>query len=262
MGRQRLFVLVHETWNKVQPHPFAGAQPKHSLTPSSSCTIPGRCWKPVLPRVLGVRRVRGSTGRSISTSPGSWATAEWLTASPKTVDAQILSPLFQVIFRRHMRKPFRDLRKLGDTSVSSGFSPNPENKAVVNRASSPALPYHERRKVHWSQGGASHLGLGDSGVRVVPQFSVGCQGVSRSVGLPACCSAWDGCSHASWVWTPTGRARFSLQILATIFFVEPLCCPHHCHFVLCRWWCVVPLFLWARVGQVLIDVSTCVARDL
>ena len=47
---------------------------------------------------------------------------------------------------------------------------------------------------------------------MVPQFSVDCQGVSRSVGLPACCSAWDGSSRASWVWTPTGRARFSLQI--------------------------------------------------
>ena len=110
--------------------------------------------------------------------------------------------------------------------------------------------------------GASHLGMGDSGVRMVPQFSVDCQGVSRSVGPTACCSACDGCSRASWVWTPTGRDRFSFQILATCFFLEPLCCRHHCHFVLCRWWCVVPLFLWAGGGLVFVRVSTCVARDV
>ena len=33
-----------------------------TLTPSSSSAIPGPCWKPVLPRVLGVRRVRGTEG--------------------------------------------------------------------------------------------------------------------------------------------------------------------------------------------------------
>ena len=33
-----------------------------TLTSSSSCAIPGPCWKPVLPRVLGVGRIRGTQG--------------------------------------------------------------------------------------------------------------------------------------------------------------------------------------------------------
>ena len=176
--------------------------------------------------------------RSILTSPESWATAAWLIVSghlQKTKGAN----LFGIYESSGM------LRSRG------GSAQLQRTKALSTERQVP----HSRTTKGALMGDAWHLGLGDSGVRVVPHFSVDCQGVSRSVGLPACCSAWDGCSRASWVWTPAGRARFSLATIS--FFVEPLCCPHHCQFVWCRWWCVAPLFLWARVGQVLVDVSTC-----
>ena len=154
MGRQRLFVLDRGMKHGTKFNHTRSRVPSRStylLATHTRVLFVLRdsrpCWKPVLSRVLGVRRIRGTQGGPFSTSPGSWATAAWLTTFPKTVDAQIPSPLFRVIFRRHMRQPFQDLRKLGDASVSSGFSPTPENKGVVNGASSPALPYHGRRKV-------------------------------------------------------------------------------------------------------------------
>ena len=65
-----------------------------------------------------------------------------------------------------------------------------------------------------------------------------------------------GCGH------PLGALASASRSWPQYFFVQPLCCPHHCHFVLCRWWYVVPLFLWARVGQILVDVFMCVARSV
>ena len=57
-----------------------------------------------------------------------------------------------------------------------------------------------------------------------------------------------GCGH------PLGALASASRSWPTFFFVGHLCCPDNCHFVFCRWWCVAPLFLWARVGQVLGDV--------
>ena len=202
-------------------------------------------WEARLSTRSWSRKSSRGTRRSISTSPGSWATAAWLAAFPKTVDAQIPSPLIRVIFRRHMREPFRDLRKLGDASVSSGFSSTPENKGVVNGASSPALPYLSEMlrtlvwvilEYEWSHN-SPWTAMESRGPLVCPLVA------SRGRQL-TCIMDVD----AHW-------AR-SLQP-PDLFFVEPLCCPHHCQFVLCRRWCVAPLFLWGRVGQVLVDVSTC-----
>ena len=191
------------------------------------------------------RKSSRDTRRSISTSPGSWATAAWLAAFPKTVDAQIPSPLIRVIFRRHMREPFRDLRKLGDASVSSGFSSTPENKGVVNGASSPALPYLSEmlRTLVW--------------VILECEWSHNSPWTVRESRGPLVCPLVAPRGTAAHVHHGCGHLLGALTSASRSFFCGALCCPHHCQFVLCRWWCVAPLFLWGRVGQVLVDVSTC-----
>ena len=68
MGRQRLFVLERGMKHGTKFNHTCSRVSSRSTyllatdTPSSSCAIPGPCWKPVLPRVLGVGRIRGTQG--------------------------------------------------------------------------------------------------------------------------------------------------------------------------------------------------------
>ena len=255
MGRQLLFVLErwHETWNQVRAHPFPCAQPKHvpARHPHSRLLLPARFQCHVgSPYFHAFLESEEFEGQQEVHSDLTWVVGHSGMAHDFPENGGCPDP-FSIVSGHLQKAHAKAWRCFGlewiqlNSREQSRCQRNVKSRTAVSRRTKGAqisarcfAPWvWVILECEWSHN--SPWTARESRGPLI-YLLVAPRGTAAHVHR--------GCGH------PLGALASASPHL---FFVEPLCCPHHCQFVLCRWWCVAPLFLWARFGQVLFDVTTC-----